>query len=53
ERFYQVDAARSSRSGSGLGLAVVASLVRLLNGTVTAESAMDQGTKFTMRFGRI
>jgi two-component system heavy metal sensor histidine kinase CusS len=53
ERFYQADTARSSSSGTGLGLAVVASLVRLLNGTVTAESRMHQGTTFSMQFGAI
>lgn len=53
ERFYQTDSSRSSRSGSGLGLSVVASLVRLLNGTITAESMMNHGTTFSTRFRRI
>jgi two-component system heavy metal sensor histidine kinase CusS len=52
DRFYQADPSRSSR-GSGLGLALVKSIVELHNGSVAIQSQMNQGTKVTLRFPRL
>jgi two-component system, OmpR family, sensor kinase len=47
ERFYRVDASRSRvRGGSGLGLAVVASIVAAHQGRVEVESAPGRGATF-------
>jgi two-component system phosphate regulon sensor histidine kinase PhoR len=51
ERFYQVDAARSSAvgRGTGLGLAIVKHAILALGGTVQLESTMGVGTSVTCR----
>ena len=65
ERFYQVDKSRrSSRGvrpersrgarpdrsrGAGLGLAIAKEIIKAHDGTITAESVMGLGTKFTVR----
>lgn len=48
ERFYRVDASRTSNSGyhAGLGLAIVKACVDLLSGTIRLESKEGQGTTF-------
>jgi len=49
DRFYRVDAARSSSSaGTGLGLAIVKSVVELHGGRVSATSSRADGTRFTV-----
>jgi two-component system sensor histidine kinase TrcS len=48
ERFVRTDKARSNGSGNGLGLAIVASIVRAHDGSVSAESA-DGRTVFRVR----
>jgi len=51
DRFYRVDAARSSGSaGTGLGLAIVKSIMELHGGSVEAESEPGIGTKVTLTF---
>ncbi|SEG81390.1 PAS domain S-box-containing protein [Thermomonospora echinospora] len=50
ERFRRIENARSrSNEGSGIGLALVQELVGLHGGTITADSALDEGTTFTIR----
>jgi len=49
ERFYRVEADRSSQSGgSGLGLAISREIVRLHGGTIEVQSASGQGVSFTV-----
>jgi two-component system heavy metal sensor histidine kinase CusS len=51
DRFYRVDAARSSSSAStGLGLAIVKSIMELHGGSAHAESELGAGTKVTLTF---
>jgi two-component system heavy metal sensor histidine kinase CusS len=51
DRFYRVDAARSSSSAStGLGLAIVKSIMELHGGSAHAESGLGAGTKVTLTF---
>jgi len=49
ERFYQVDASRSSSAGrgTGLGLAIVRHAVHALGGNVRLESTVGEGTTVT------
>lgn len=50
ERFYRVDGSRSSRTGgAGLGLAIAQALVAAQGGTIHVESAVGQGTRFSVR----
>jgi heavy metal sensor kinase len=53
DRFYRVDAARTGNdkeqwpsSGSGLGLSIVAWIVKAHHGTIDVSSAVNQGTTF-------
>ena len=50
ERFFRVEGARArSIEGSGIGLALVAELVRLHGGSVEAESREGMGSAFSIR----
>lgn len=49
ERFHRVEGARARTvEGTGIGLALVQELAKLLGGTVRAESVYGQGTTFTV-----
>ncbi|ADO75714.1 ATP-binding protein [Stigmatella aurantiaca] len=49
ERFHRVEGARGrSYEGSGIGLALIQELVRLHGGTLSVESAVGQGSRFTV-----
>ncbi|HLV99869.1 MAG TPA: sensor domain-containing protein [Ktedonobacterales bacterium] len=49
ERFYRTDASRArSTGGFGLGLAIVRDLVTAMGGTISAESAVGEGSRFRL-----
>jgi two-component system, OmpR family, phosphate regulon sensor histidine kinase PhoR len=49
ERFYRVDAGRSREiGGTGLGLSIVKHLVEAMGGQVTVDSAVGQGSSFSV-----
>jgi signal transduction histidine kinase len=49
ERLYRADKSRNRNTGgAGIGLAIVKSVILAHNGTVTAQSAPDKGSRFTI-----
>ena len=49
ERFYRVDKARTlDVGGTGLGLSIVKHAIEQMGGTVTVESRLGEGSKFTI-----
>ncbi|CAN2229877.1 BaeS Signal transduction histidine kinase [Candidatus Nanopelagicaceae bacterium] len=54
ERFYRADSsrARSGEDGTGLGLSIVEAVMQAHGGTVSVESELGKGTKFTLTFPR-
>ena len=50
KEFHQVERqVGEKREGTGLGLAIAKKSVDMLGGTISAESEVDKGTKFTLR----
>ena len=50
DRFYQVDAAATQRSGgTGIGLALTKELVELMNGTIEVSSQLNKGSEFIIQ----
>lgn len=49
EPFYQADMSRTRRyGGTGLGLSITRRIAELMSGTLTVESRLGKGTKFTL-----
>jgi len=48
DRFYQAEGGTGRPLGSGIGLALAHELTRLHGGTLTAESAVGEGSAFTL-----
>ncbi|MEM9526472.1 MAG: hybrid sensor histidine kinase/response regulator transcription factor, partial [Bacteroidota bacterium] len=50
ERFYQADDSHTrEQSGTGIGLALVAELVKLMQGKISAKSELGKGTEIAIR----
>lgn len=53
ERFYRVDRARSRQAGgTGLGLSIVKESLERMGGSISVESQLGRGTRFSVRLSR-
>jgi signal transduction histidine kinase len=53
QEFWQVNQSRTRRaSGTGLGLAIVHALVELMQGSISLQSQVDQGTTIRVELPR-
>ncbi|HWI47312.1 MAG TPA: HAMP domain-containing sensor histidine kinase, partial [Rummeliibacillus sp.] len=49
DRFYRADTSRTkSTPGTGLGLSIVKSIITMHHGSISVDSAVNQGTTFTI-----
>jgi len=48
DRFQRVDSSANNKSGSGIGLSLVKSLVELHHGGIIVSSSINEGTEFTI-----
>jgi signal transduction histidine kinase/DNA-binding response OmpR family regulator/ligand-binding sensor domain-containing protein len=48
--FRAENAMKANKPGSGIGLALVADILKVLNGTITVKSKENKGTTFTLKF---
>ncbi|MGB3137413.1 MAG: HAMP domain-containing sensor histidine kinase, partial [Nodosilinea sp.] len=53
QEFWQVHNARTTVQGTGLGLAIVHALVNVMQGSVTVESELGQGSQFRVELPQI
>ncbi len=47
QQFYQAE--NATRQGSGIGLALVHEIIKLMNGEITVSSSVEAGTNFTVK----
>lgn len=53
DKFHQVDRTTTRQyPGTGVGLAITASLVKMMNGTISVTSQVGKGSKFTIELPR-